>query len=274
MRAAEGADTPTGSPVPPVAAASILLVRDSPQGLEVLLQDRDPNTRFAGGATVFPGGKVDGRDLEARDRARGVDGLAPEACALRLAAIRELFEECGILLARGAGEEDLLGGERTLALATEHRAELESGRLGLAALADLERLELAADRLVPFAQWITPEPLPRRFDTYFFLAALPADQEPRDETSESVRLHWATPAFALAEAAAGRCAMMFPTRMNLAKLGRSRSVEQALASARRARVVPVLPRLERGEGGGRVLRIPAEADYDLVEIPLDGLPHG
>jgi 8-oxo-dGTP pyrophosphatase MutT (NUDIX family) len=259
-------------PVPAIPAASVVLIRDGAAGLEVLLVERHPHAGFAPGATVFPGGKVDAADAgqAVRSCCRGLDGLDDEAAALRVAGIRELFEECGILLARARGESALLGHVRTSELARHHRRELETGRLAMAGLAAREELELAADLLVPFAHWITPEPSPRRFDTHFFLAAAPGDQAAVFEPGESVDLTWLSPDAALAEAEQGRSTLMLPTRMNLLKLGRSASVAVALETARGSCVVPVLPRIEATPDGPK-LRLPPEAGYDVVEMSLEDL---
>ncbi|HBZ69722.1 MAG TPA: NUDIX hydrolase [Deltaproteobacteria bacterium] len=259
----------------PVPAATVLLVRDRVRqsGLEVFMVERHQETPFAGGATVFPGGKVHPSDASPalRERCRGAQGLADAALTVRVAAIRESFEECGILLARphpeAAGDE-LLPAARLADLWKRYRSALERHELSMEELVREEELELACDLLVPFAHWITPEGMPKRFDTYFFIVRAPSDQVAVHDGHELVGAHWLTPAEALADADAGRRSIIFPTRMNLAKLGRSRSAEDAIAAARTHPVVTVLPRLDWGAKGA-VLRIPAEAGYDIAEAPLD-----
>ena len=261
----------------PVPAATVLLVRDRirPSGLEVFMVERHHEVPFAGGATAFPGGKVHPSDAAPalRQSCRGAQGLADAALAVRVAAIRESFEECGILLARprpkAAGAE-LLSAARLADLWKRYRGALERHELSMEELVREEELELACDLLVPFAHWITPEGMPKRFDTYFFIVRAPSDQVAVHDGHELVGARWLTPAEALADADAGRRSIIFPTRMNLAKLGRSRSAEDAIAAARTHPVVTVLPRGDWG-AKGPVLRIPVEADYDIVEAPLDGL---
>jgi 8-oxo-dGTP pyrophosphatase MutT (NUDIX family) len=246
-------------------------VREGTSGIEVFVVERHHQIDFAGGATVFPGGKVEAGDLDPglRERCAGTDGLDATALGFRVAAIREAFEECGVLLARTRGRQELISVARLADLLKRYRSELRGHRVSIAQLARAEDLELACELLVPFAHWITPEGMPKRFDTHFFLAAAPPDQFAAHDGTESVGSTWLPPRRAL-DADAGRRTIIFPTRMNLAKLGRSRSVSAALAAARAARVVTVLPRVERGPLGP-ILRIPAEADYDVVEAPLDDL---
>lgn len=256
-------------PAPAVPAATVLLVRDGARGLEVFLVERHRRVDFATGALVFPGGKVEAADAspELRERMRGVEAISAEAAALRAAAIRETFEESGVLLARAAGEQALLSAERVRAL-EPHRRRVERDAETLAELARAEALELAADRLLPFAHWITPEGLPKRFDTHFFLAAAPEGQAALHDGGESVDSLWLPPSEALAEAEAGRRTVIFPTRMNLRKLARAGSAEEALAMARREPVVTVCPWVERTDSGP-VVRIPEGAGYDVLEAPLE-----
>jgi len=258
------------SPAQPVPAATVLLVRDGAAGLEVFMVVRHHRIDFAAGAMVFPGGKVHGADAGASVLARctGIDGLPPEAVALRVAALREMFEECGVLLARPRGARDLIAAARLAELGPRYRQELESGRLEIAAMLEREDLVLACELLVPFAHWITPDLMPKRFDTHFFLAAAPADQIAVHDGGESVDSVWTTPAAALAEAERGSRTIIFPTRLNLAKLGRSRTAAEALAAARGGAIVTVLPWVD-SSGSTPVLRIPADAGYDAHDAPLE-----
>jgi 8-oxo-dGTP pyrophosphatase MutT (NUDIX family) len=246
-------------------------VRDGAAGLEVFLVERHRRIEFAEGALVFPGGKVEEVDRDPRLAARcaGAAGLEAAALALRVAAIRETFEESGVLLARPPGGE-LLDAARLRGIEARHRASLRADPGRLRELLEQESLELACDALVPFAHWITPEFMPRRFDTHFFLAAAPPDQVAAHDGEESVDSLWTTPAAALALAEARERTLLFPTLMNLRKLGRSASVAQALERARREPVVTVLPRAERGPEGA-VVRIPPEAGYGLSSAPVDWL---
>jgi 8-oxo-dGTP pyrophosphatase MutT (NUDIX family) len=259
-------------PVPAVPSATILLLRDGGGDLEVFMVQRHHQVDFAMGALVFPGGKVDPADREPalREKCAGPP-QSDEELALSVAAIRETFEESGILLARLRPSGDLVPGEQLRAIESRHRDALNRGETTLREIVDAEDLTLACDLLVRFAHWITPELAPKRFDTHFFLVAAPPDQVAIHDGGESVDSMWTAPSAALAEADAGRCTIVFPTRLNLMKLARSRRVEDALAAARASSIVTVMPRIEQTDAGP-VLRIPAEADYDLTQASLAGLP--
>lgn len=225
---------------------------------------------FASSALVFPGGKVDpaDRDPALRARCAGAEGLDDDALAFRVAAVRETFEESGVLIARPRGGDALVPAARAAEIDARWRGALNARETTIGAIAEAEDLELALDALVLFAHWITPEFMPKRFDTHFYLVAVPPEQAAAHDGGESVDSLWIAPQRALEEAAAGRLSIIFPTRMQLAKLARATTVADALARARASRVVPVLPTVGRG-ATGPVIRIPAEADYGLTEAPLD-----
>ena len=203
-----------------------------------------------------------------RGRAEGSESLDGEELAFRIAAIREAFEECGILLARPRGSGELVGRERLDSIKRRSAGALADHSLDMLALAEAEDLVLACDHLVPFAHWITPETQPKRFDTHFFLAGAPPDQEARHDGHESIDSVWITPAALVDAADGGKWYVMFPTRLNAQKFGRSATVADALAAARSAPVVTVMPRGQKIEGGRR-LRIPAGAGYGLTEAFVD-----
>lgn len=259
----------TKQPATPIPAATVLLIRDGAAGLEVFMVVRHHQIDFASGALVFPGGKIAKGDSDPTLRLRcdGAEDLDDITLGLRVAAIREVFEECGILLARPRGDARLLGAARLLAL-DALRAPLDKGEIGIGALAEQEDLTLACDLLVPFAHWITPAMMPKRFDTHFYLAAAPEDQIAVHDGTESVDSVWIAPQQALSEGDAGTRTVIFPTYLNLQKLARSRTVAEAVATARQGQIVTVEPWVEKRESGD-VLRIPAEADYDVTEQLLD-----
>ena len=263
---------PAKPPPEPVLSATILLVRDGARGLEVFMVQRHHRIDFATGAMVFPGGKLEEGDFDPslRGRTRGCEGLTDAEIALRAGAIRETFEEARVLLATRRGHGALLSGPEVLAIEERHRGALEAHELRIDTLARDEDLELACDRLVPFAHWITPEFMPKRFDTWFFLVAAPEDQVAVHDGREGVDSHWIPPAEAVAEAEAGRRTIIFPTLLNVQQLGRSTSVAEALAAARREPVVTVLPRVVE-TAAGSMLRIPAEAGYGISEAPVEAL---
>jgi len=260
------------TPPAPVASATVLLVRDGASGLEVFMVERHHQVDFASSALVFPGGKVDPADraAELRPRCAGAAALGDDELALRVAAVRETFEESGVLIARRRGAAALLAQAEAAPIEARARAELLAGRVGFGEIAAREDLELACDALVPFAHWITPEFMPKRFDTRFYLVAAPPDQAAAHDGRESVDSLWIAVARAIEDARAKRRSIIFPTLRNLVKLGRSHSVAEALERARREPVVTVLPAVARGPSGP-VIRIPREAGYDLDEAPLDDL---
>ncbi len=226
---------------------------------------------FATGALVFPGGRADASDSDpaVRERCEGMDGLDDLALTARVAGIRETFEEAGVLLARARGADVLVSGARLDQLASRYRDALARDEVAIAEVLEREDLVLACDLLVPFAHWITPEPSPKRYDTYFFLAAAPDDHAAEHDGHESVDSLWITPAEALAAGVEGRRTVIFATQMNLKKLARSKSVEQALDAARQDTIVTVLPQRGQRADGEHTIVIPAEAGYGGSEFPLD-----
>jgi len=252
----------------PVPAATILMLRDGPDGLETFMVVRHHQIDFASGALVFPGGKVDQGDFDVRQYCHGVDDADDTAVGLMAGALREAFEECGILLARPAGSEELIAGERLEAL-TPYRDRLHKGEVSLADFLEQEALVLACDKLQHFAHWITPDMMPKRFDTHFYLAAAPADHLALHDGHESVDSVWICPADATAGAKDKTYTIIFPTLMNIEMLGESRSVDEAMQMAAQRNIVTVLPVVEQREDGN-YLCIPAEAGYSVVEQKMPG----
>lgn len=227
-------------------ASTVVLVRDSAQGIEVFLQRRVKQMAFAGGMTVFPGGGVDPRDGEAH-----VSWVGPEkdwwatqfnatsevAQKLVCAAVRETYEECGVLLV-----ETTDGSELDVAGLAPQRAMLEDRTLSLAEFLATNNLTLRADLLVPLAHWITPKNEKRRYDTRFFLAALPAGQEADDRTTEVEEAYWRSARGALDDWAAGECFLLPPTWSQLRELARYTTVADLLAVQRVIEPIePVVP---------------------------------
>ena len=254
------------APAVPRPAATLLLVRDGPNGLEVLMARRHQQSSFMPGLLVFPGGRVDAGDGDAGLR----DALPPDLRALpdlvsRIGAIREAFEELGILLARPAGTQALIDRERLAQIAEAHRQRIHAARDGFAAMIADETLTLAPDCLIPFAHWITPPISPKRFDTRFYVALAPEGQDGIHDTHELVSTDWVAPLDALAQAEAGDVRIAFVTRSNLKLLSRSRTVAEALQAAKERKIVTVEPQ-PFDLPDGPALRIPADAGYDILEV--------
>jgi 8-oxo-dGTP pyrophosphatase MutT (NUDIX family) len=235
------------TPVEPKRASTVVLLRPG-RPFEVYLLRRVASMQFAASAYVFPGGGVDRRDSTAHPAWAGpapADWAAtlrldePDARAIVCAAAREVFEESGVLLAgpdAGSVVGDVSGAEWEAA-----RVALIAREVGFAEFLAGRGLVLRTDLLVPWSRWITPAFEPRRFDTYFFLAALPEGQLTRDVGGEADQTAWAAPA----EAVDGRLRMLPPTLATLHELAECPSIEAAFAAARRRDVAsPVHPVFE------------------------------
>jgi 8-oxo-dGTP pyrophosphatase MutT (NUDIX family) len=248
---------PNTEPTKPRPAATVLLLREAGDGFEVFMVVRHHQIDFASGALVFPGGSVDAGD---KAIAAELGAAEDEHLAFRVAAIRETFEETGILLARPTGSPDFVSAQRAREVEDRHRDALNNRKITFAEILAAESLVPAPDLLTPFAHWITPAVLPKRFDTQFFVVAAPPDQLGAHDGHESVESIWINPQRAIDDAKSGRFKVIFATERNLFKLARHRTAAEAIAAARQSRIVSVLPELLTTETG-RQLRIPLEADY-------------
>ncbi len=270
------AETPPDAPVPPHPAATLILLRDGVDGLEVLTIERHAGLRFAPGATVFPGGRLEPADHDPAWRASwptvgtgaGPDMEPPADLPHRVAAVRECLEECGILLAQEAP-----GPSSSTAVAAL-RAALAAGE-GFGTALAAAGLAPALDRMAALARWVTPETLPRRFDALFYLAPTPPGQEPLCDGGEAVAVQWAAPRRLLAEAAAGRRRLVFATRMTLLRLAGCADVADAMACAVAGPQPPppILPLLVETPAGP-VFRIPAGCGFSPLETPAENVRLG
>lgn len=246
---------------PAFPSATVLLVRDKPR-FEVLMVRRHHEIEFASGALVFPGGKVDDEDRDPAwiGLAIGLDHLTADERALRVCAVREAFEESGILLARHATDASWAIGPRT----AQGREAVARNELGFRELVAELGVKLELGALVPFAHWITPAAMRKRFDTRFYLMTAPADQLAACDGFETVDAEWITPAEALRLGEAGERTIVFPTRLNLKLLAESASAAEALASAAARSLLAIEPLVER-RPDGLYVSIPADAGYGSVE---------
>ena len=270
MTAGMAAADPASTPLP---AATVLLLRPAEPQLQVLMVVRHEKIDFASGALVFPGGKVDAADGDPllAPYISGADAFDDLARAFRVAAIREAFEESGVLLARERGSRDTLPANRLNELAS-YRKGLESGEVTMLDLVTRENLQLATDLLIDYSHWVTPAFVPKRFDTWFFLARAPADQIAVHDGRELVDSVWISPATALEDLAAKRRTILFPTRLNLMMLDESRTTDEAFDAARVRPIKTVEPRISEREGS-KWLTIDSDAGYALTEIPVDPNRH-
>src|SRR6201999_1489498 len=245
--------------VAPRPASTVLLLRDSAAGatgneIEVFMMVRHYQIDFSSGALVFPGGSVDAGDKDIIARPElysGGEGVDEAALSFRIAAIRETFEESGILVARPHGSKALIDGKRAAEIEANHRVALCEGKTSFLNVVAESGVSLALDELVPYAHWITPEGMPKRFDTWFFLAAAPPDQLGAHDGRESTDSIWVSPREALAGGEPGRFKLPFPTTRNLIKLGKQGRVTDALADSRGRDIVTVMTVMTKLNGGGQ-----------------------
>jgi 8-oxo-dGTP pyrophosphatase MutT (NUDIX family) len=261
-------------PVVPRHAATVVLTRDGADGIEVFLLRRVTAMAFAGGMTVFPGGGVDQRDADASVAWTGPSpdwwaerfGCDPGlAVALVCAAVRETFEESGVLL---AGPDPATVVADTSAFA-EARQGLVNRDLSLAEFLTANGLVLRADLLRPWSNWLTPEEEPRRYDTRFFLAELPAGQRADGFTTEADHAAWQRPADAIEDWRAGRCGLLPPTWVTLADMAELGTVAAAMAATRS--IEKVMPKVLR-EGGVLRVVLPGDPRYATADAHLNAGP--
>ncbi len=267
--------TPAGQGPQPVPAATVLLLRGGEARLEVFMVVRHQQIDFASGALVFPGGKVEKADADPRLKARveGCDGMDDAARAFRIGAIRESFEECGVLLARPRASRALVSAEQLGPIQARWQKKLVEDKASIVDMVEAEDLVLACDLMVPYSHWITPTFMPKRFDTWFFIAEAPADHLAVHDGSESVDSVWISPAQALADLEAGKRTIIFPTRLNLMMLAESPDVNSALLRARDSQIKTVLPWIEE-KNGDKWLTIPDDAGYKLTRAKVDAVMRG
>jgi 8-oxo-dGTP pyrophosphatase MutT (NUDIX family) len=259
-------------PAQPRHAATVVLLRDAgpdPAGIEAYLLRRAATMAFAAGMFVFPGGSVDPRDEELPDTAWAGPSPAwwsgPLSCDERLArslvcaAVRETFEESGVLLA-GPTETDVVPDTSGAEWESDRLALLDRS-LSLAEMLQRRGLVLRADLLRAWSHWVTPEFEPRRFDTRFFVAAMPGAQRTRDVGGEADRVAWMRPADALAAHTGGSLAMLPPTIMTLGELSAYSCVAEVLDAGTRRDIRPMLPKIVLGDDEEVRLLLPHDDGY-------------
>jgi 8-oxo-dGTP pyrophosphatase MutT (NUDIX family) len=256
-------------PVTPRDAATVMLVRSSVAGLEVYMLRRKASMAFAPGAYVFPGGSVDARDADEEVAWTGPDAAewgrvfdAPPALARALvcAAVRETFEESGVLL---AGESaDAVVADTTSDEWEADRQALLHRSVSLAELLRRRGLVLRADLLRPWSRWITPVVEPRRFDTRFFAAELPVGQRTRDVGGEASEVAWVAPEKAFKAGERGEISLFPPTAVTLSELAACGDLETVLTGPRQ--VAPIIPEVQVREGAVW-LTVPGHNDFRITQ---------
>jgi 8-oxo-dGTP pyrophosphatase MutT (NUDIX family) len=242
-------------------AATVVLLRapesDASSAPEVYLLKRATTMSFAGGRYAFPGGRVDPRDSDASVAWAGPSAeewgerfgcSAAEARALVCAAVREMFEETGVLFA-GTSPTSVVESTADDDWEADRRA-LETRELSLTELLTRRSLVLRTDLLGAWSRWVTPEFEPRRYDTAFFIAALPPGQHARDVSGEADTTVWIPAAQAVADHAAGKVAMLPPTITTLRQLTPYPSADMAIAAAAGRSLTPIIADVERRADGG------------------------
>lgn len=259
----------TAEPSTPRDAATVLLLREETEGgFAVFMVKRHHKSGFMAGAYVFPGGTVDAADhgwsrVRGRAPAEAAALLGEEdgavAIALHVAAIRETFEEAGVLIADGADAADLAGA----------RAELHDGA-DFAALAEAHALVLRLDHIAPWSRWVTPFIESRRYDARFFLARAPREQEAEHDRIEVTAGEWLTPAAALARFEEGSIQLPPPTLRTIEQLASFASVDEAFAAAAaRPAPLPVQPHFVQ-LGDVPTLTLPGDPEHPIAERRIEG----
>lgn len=255
-----------------IPAATIILLRNKPV-FETLMVERHADIAFAGGALVFPGGRIDEGDRDPRwaSHCEGFDAAPAEQRAPRIAAIREAFEETGLLLARDANGE--IEPEKA-ALLAPWRKRVENDDALFLEMVERHQLRLALDDLHLFARWRPPKGVGhRRYDTWFFAAPAPSEQAAEPDGGEATEVVWSSPAKALEARDRGTRKMIFPTSRNVELLNESGSMNEVFQFASKREIRPVEPMMVERDGQ-HFLTIPDDLGYPVTEEPLASAMRG
>jgi 8-oxo-dGTP pyrophosphatase MutT (NUDIX family) len=257
----------------PRPAATVMTLREGPNGYEILMLRRNLNSDFVGGAFVFPGGGVDPEDAGAAAQRLAV-GITDEQASTRLglesgglayyvACLRELFEEAGLLVACDSqGRSVTLDDPETLMRLSQHRRAVNDRQLGFVEMMEREDLFLDLRELEYMAHWVTPIGPPRRFDTRFFVALAPVGQVATHDEGETVADQWLRPLDALATHHSGQLEMILPTIRNLQSIAGFDSAREVIAFARSLTDIEcVRPRMIERDGSV-VIVLPGDVGYD------------
>lgn len=251
-------------------SSTVILLRGNDE-TEVLMVARSYEIDFASGAFVFPGGKVSEDDRREGWKAHCVGQYEGDELAVRIGGIREVFEESGVLLARRAGDKS--GAHVPQSMCSElavHRHAVDRGEKSFLELVQENDLELCLDDLVPYAHWITPEMMPKRFDTRFFVARAPKEQEAVHDGRETTEAVWVRPGDILQRAKDGTATVIFPTRLNLEMLEDLGSTDNIMNTSATRPVVTVLPVVQKRDDEA-FLVIPEEAGYRVSEEAFESI---
>ncbi len=255
--------------LPPRPAATVLTLREAPNGYEILMVRRNVRSEFMGGVYVFPGGALDARDaatphygLDDRTAAVRLE-LAAGALDYYVACLRELFEETGLLIAcDDAGASVSFSAADDVARLAAHRAALNAREVSFSEILEREGVRADLRGVEYLAHWITPEGLPRRFDTRFFVVLAPEGQVASHDESETTDLRWLRPLDALTSRERGEIDMVLPTVHNLRGISSFDSAHQVLDYARSLHTVSVVCPRAVARDGEIVILLPGDEGYD------------
>ncbi len=254
-----------------IPASTVLIVRDGKNDLEVFMVVRHHEIDFASGALVFPGGKVDQEDLniQINQFINKEKKINDEEMGFRIAGIRECYEEAGVLFANSSENSTRITKNRLSQLEV-WRDRFNNKESSMYDFASQENLTFTVDDLIPYAHWITPDMMPKRFDTRFYIAEAPDGHKGLHDGGESVDSIWISPKRAIEDCNANKRTIIFPTRMNLEKLSKFDNVEDAITSLRKEEIVTVEPKIEKNDDGV-FLTIPENAGYGKIREPIENL---
>ena len=246
----------------PIQSSTIIVIRDSAQGIEVLMTERNPQMEFGAGALVFPGGKVETEDT--RENHTIIDYVLGGLEVSKITALRELFEETGLLYAVTKVKKLVTTNIQEILVQKFKKSLNQSGKT-FAQLLRKEDLTLDLSQLLFVGHWITPEISPQRFNTKFFLTEAPTGQSLFLDKNEVVTADWLTPMQIIEREKKGTVTLMFPTKLNILKLARFKTVKEALLPQNWHPVIEVTPYTIKRRGE-RWLTIPPNAGYEFFEV--------
>lgn len=269
-------------PAVPLDASTVMLMRETPSAnpFELLLMRRHARQSFMGKAFVYPGGQLDDTDCDAEltDFADGMTAVTAKmqlnepnlsdekALGIFFAAIRETFEESGVLLAGLASGKDLDFTDQKLRQRfAKYRTMIHRQEMTLADLARQENLVFRLNDLRPYARWLTPEVEKKRFNTRFFLAAMPQDQVPVHDSAEMTETLWIEPGKALLKQKDGDMLLMPPTLKTLEEMVCRSSVAELLSHASSAAIQTIMPQVA-AEGESIIIKLPHDPEYTIAAL--------
>ena len=252
-----------------IPASTVLIIRDGESGLEVFMVVRHHEIDFAAGALVFPGGKVDQSDYdkELNQYLCEEESSDRDNIHFKIAAIRECFEEANVLFAKNKNGREIITADELFKL-KQWRDAFVNESTSMYEFASLENLLFSIDSLIPFSHWITPENVPKRFDTHFYIAVAPKEHKGQHDGNESIDSIWINPQQALDDCLSGKRNIIFPTRLNLEQLNQSKTVAEAINNAKNSNIVTVTPLIEKLDEG-IFITIPKEAGYGDIKEAIN-----